>query len=260
MVTTLRRCAECRLLFRAPTTTVVENRHLYQRKYKEGFTTDCPSDEVLAELVRSNFQNHRKSYAGYIALLDALGASGGQRLFDFGCSWGYGAFQLAKCGFDVCAYEISEPRARYAEEKLDVAMSTPEQEADASFDVFFSSHVIEHVPSVREMIATGLRLLRPGGLFVAFTPNASASHRAVDEAGWHHVWGYVHPQVIDDVFLAAFDARLPYIALSSPYPLQAAKDWDDSSRLIGEMRGSELCVAFRKPVDVGTEEIAHPLR
>ena len=41
-------------------------------------------------------------------------------LLDFGCSWGYGSFQLKKQGYKVYSYEISKPRSNYAKTKLNI--------------------------------------------------------------------------------------------------------------------------------------------
>ena len=131
LVTALRRCGDCRLLFRTPTTSTAENQAFYQKDYTQGFTTDCPSDAALAELLKSGFAGSIRDYSAYVGILRAAGAAPGAapsdaaiakplRLFEFGCSWGYGSWQFAKPGFEVEAYEISEPRAKYAREKLGV--------------------------------------------------------------------------------------------------------------------------------------------
>lgn len=215
LVTALRRCDGCKLLFRTPATTAAENEAFYQAEYSQGFTTDMPDPAALERLVSSGFRGHEKDYSTYIAVLRSLGA--GQRLFDYGCSWGYGSFQLGKAGFEVDSYEISVPRAEYGRCHLGIHFKTPEEAVKGSYDVFFSAHVIEHVPSVSEFIAFGLSVLKPGGLFLAFTPNGSESYRRVDPQGWHKSWGFVHPQLIDEVFVRqALQGRELAVA-SSPY-------------------------------------------
>ena len=46
-VLAFRRCAGCQLLFRAPTTSAAENEAFYQTAYRQGFTTDLPSEQEL---------------------------------------------------------------------------------------------------------------------------------------------------------------------------------------------------------------------
>ena len=88
----LRRCANCHLLFRTPTTSSKENKRFYQNEYREGFTTDTPSDTELKALLNAGFAGSKKDYAGYIDVIKALGAQEGDKLLDYGCSWGYGSW------------------------------------------------------------------------------------------------------------------------------------------------------------------------
>jgi 2-polyprenyl-3-methyl-5-hydroxy-6-metoxy-1,4-benzoquinol methylase len=246
LVTTLRRCQGCRLLFRAPTTTAEENAQFYQSDYAQGFTTDMPSEADLAALLATGFAGHEKNYQGLIAVLQALGAGPGCRLFDYGCSWGYGSYQLRQAGYQVEAFEISRPRAEYARDKLGVTIRQPAEVEPRAYDVFFSAHVIEHVPSVSEMIDFGLRSLKPGGLFVAFTPNGSAARRARNPVGWHSNWGLVHPQMLDDEYLRHRFRGVPLVATSSEHPLTQIAQWDRSEPpLITDMSGDELMFAVR---------------
>src|SRR5687768_14606475 len=91
LVTTLRRCRRCQLLFRAPTSTHEEQEAFYQEEYQQGFTTDLPDERTLSAYLTSEFRGGEKDYTAYLRVLDALGVLPGQRLFDFGCSWGYGS-------------------------------------------------------------------------------------------------------------------------------------------------------------------------
>ena len=122
IITNLKRCKTCMLLYRTPGTNIEENKSFYQEKYSEGFTTDCPSDEKLNELISNNFKNTEKDYSRYIEILNILNLkinASLPNLFDYGCSWGYGSYQL-KEKFNVESYEISSPRAKYAREKLNI--------------------------------------------------------------------------------------------------------------------------------------------
>ena len=93
VVTALKRCRRCDLLFRTPTTTSSENETFYQESYHQGFTSDTPSDETLRSLMAKNFAGSEKDYASYIKVLAALGARPGDRLLDFGLF--LGLWQLA---------------------------------------------------------------------------------------------------------------------------------------------------------------------
>lgn len=254
LVTALRRCSQCKLLYRTPTSDDRENEAFYQEDYTEGFTTDLPSPAELQKLLRSNFADSEKDYTHYLAVLSALGVPEGARVFDYGCSWGYGSHQLARKGYEVDAFEISLPRATFAQTHLGVSMPKREDLIPASYDVFFSAHVMEHVPSVSAFIQTGLKLLKPGGLFIAFTPNGSAKFRARAPSDWHLMWGQVHPQLIDEVYLESLFPKGPMLIHSAPlcqfhHPehLAPVKAWTRSKGAeVACLDHIELLFAFQK--------------
>src|SRR6266516_28161 len=117
-VIALYRCEQCKLMFRVPKNTEQQGRDFYQTRYRQGFTTDCPSDEELKRFLENSFRGSEKDYTSYIEIIKAAGLRRGDIVFDFGCSWGYGSWQFAQAGFRVYSYEISFSRARYAAEKL----------------------------------------------------------------------------------------------------------------------------------------------
>jgi SAM-dependent methyltransferase len=250
LVTALRRCERCQLLFRTPTTSSVENASFYQEEYTQGFTTDCPSDDDLSILLERGFAGGEKDYSKYIDVVLAAGGEKGDRLFDFGCSWGYGSWQFAQKGFDVESYEISVPRRNFAKSKLGVKVHSSLAEVTGQFDIFFSSHVLEHVPSVNESIEFGMNLLRPNGLFVAFTPNGSEEYRYADGDTWNKSWGLVHPNLLDKNFYEKAFADKSFMLSSSPYSVIDIAKWgNDSSfdRNKVKLNGNELLVLAKKP-------------
>jgi len=243
--TALRRCNHCKLLFRTPTTTSAENASFYQEAYSQGFTTDAPDDVQLEKLTSSNFAGSDKDYTNYIKCLQAFGAKPGDRLLDFGCSWGYGSWQLQKHGFKVTAFEISKPRCRYAREKLNVnAFDKLSDLPNEKFDVFFSSHVLEHVPSVSDIFKLAREKLTENGVFVAYTPNGSAAFQRRQPDSWKRLWGMVHPNFLDDEFYRnAFPTAL---LASDPYDFdQLENAWEKQEITHLSLEGRELLAAFR---------------
>lgn len=221
-VTTLRRCRKCSLQYRTPITTPEENKQFYQHEYKQGTTTDCPSSSELKVLMERKFANTERDYAAYIKLMQSLGIPKGARILDYGCSWGYGSWQLRNAGFEVTAFEISEPRAAYAREKLGVKVySRWEDITEKNFDLFFSAHVLEHVPSPLTTFQYARDKLKDGGLFMAFTPNGSVPHRERDSVAWSRLWGLVHPNFLDSEF---YQKHFPHVTLTTaPYDGAAIK-------------------------------------
>lgn len=245
-VTRLCRCSDCGLLYRVPTTSEKENEEFYQQEYEQGFTTELPDDEKLNTLLSSGFKGSPIDYAAYVDVLEALGGKPGERLLDFGCSWGYGSYQLMRAGYTVKAFEISRPRCRYAREKLGVDAVDSMEALGGPFDIFFSCHVLEHVPSVADTIAFAWRVLRHGGLFIGFTPNGTSAFRREQPEAWHQSWGEVHPQILDEVFCrAAFPSSL--LLASPPYDPGALRAWSgDGCRELNTGSGGELLIASRK--------------
>ena len=246
LVTLLMRCSQCELLFRAPTTTSAENEAFYQESYRQGFTSDTPSDEALQELISSNFSGSEKDYTSYIKILQALGGKPGDRLFDFGCSWGYGSWQMRKQGYDVAAFEISKPRCRYAREKLNVCVHDKLDDVDGeNFDIFFSAHVLEHVPAISDVFAFAQKKLKKGGLFLAFTPNGSSNYRDREKKHWDQLWGMVHPNFLDDRF---YRKAFPDVYLASdPYDYEMiSEQWAAGKKLpTPKLDGLELMAAVK---------------
>jgi len=246
LVTALVRCQGCALLYRVPTTSEAENRRFYQVEYQQGFTTDLPDNEALVRLTDTAFKDSGKDFSPFIAVLRAAGATGG-RLFDYGCSWGYGSWQFARAGYAVSALEISRPRRDFARDRLNV-QCCDRIPIESSQDVFFSSHVLEHVPSVAATVEAALGCLKPGGLFVAETPNGSEALRVRDPGQWDRYWGAVHPNFLDDVYWRRRFAGCPLYLGSPPYDLDSIARWRrEGGCTIGDLSGLSLLAISRKP-------------
>jgi 2-polyprenyl-3-methyl-5-hydroxy-6-metoxy-1,4-benzoquinol methylase len=249
LVTELRRCEDCQLLFRTPTTTSEENASFYQEEYTQGFTTDCPSDDLLSKYLESEFSGGEKDYSDYIDVVLAAGGKTGDRLFDFGCSWGYGSWQFLRKGFEVESFEISVPRANFAKSKLGIEVHSSLSDVKGPFDIFFSAHVLEHVPSVKDSIELGMDLLKPKGLFVAFTPNGSEEYRKSNVQLWNKLWGLVHPNFLDSKYYEKiFAGKSPMIS-SNPYVLEEIEEWRTNGRFDRskvKLSGPELLVLVKK--------------
>ena len=248
VVTQLRRCRKCELIYRTPTGNARRMERYYERRYAEGFTTEFPSDCELAQLLATNFKNTEKDYSLYLEVLESIGAQPGMRLLDFGCSWGYGSWQLVAAGFDVSSFEISSRRCRFARERLRINAHEAIDEITGEFDIIFSSHVLEHVSAIGPTIARLWSMLRRGGKFVAFTPNGSLLYRTKQTQRWHSSWGMVHPNMLDEKYYKKVFTPAPMILASSPYPLAQIRHWASSvdQPVLCDMSGSELlCVAVK---------------
>lgn len=251
--TSLKRCENCMLLYRTPTTTIEENKHFYQEEYTQGFTTDCPNDDKLNELISNNFRNTEKDYSKIIEILNILDLKSNTNvssLFDYGCSWGYGSYQLKKI-FNVKSYEISVPRAKYASDKLNVNIINESEldslkNNDKKLDFFLMSHVLEHVPNPSETLDLGLKLLKKGGYMVSFTPNGSMENRKIN-LKWSKLWGMVHPNFIDEKFYEKFFRNNIYYIGSSKYNFKNIQNFTKNNQnYIDDLSGGELMIIVKK--------------
>jgi hypothetical protein len=210
---------------------------------------ELPTAEELSSYKKCNFHGTEKDYAYYISVLRALGLEPGARIFDFGCSWGYGSYQLKRAGFRTTAYEIARTRRQYAETNLgvdcvgDMDRCIDEAVHAGQYDCFFSAHVMEHVPTPAKIFGYAKKLLCAGGLFLAFTPNGSEAFR-IRSQGWMKLWGLVHPNLIDDVFLNASFRNSPRVVGSHPVS-NIRIPLDSQSIAVGPMTGWELVFAAR---------------
>jgi 2-polyprenyl-3-methyl-5-hydroxy-6-metoxy-1,4-benzoquinol methylase len=234
-------------MFRTPTDDPADNQAFYENVYSERLATTLPGDHELAELKKSNFANSENNYAGYIDLIRGLGVEAGSRIFDFGCSWGYGSFQIAQAGFKVTSYEVALPRRRYAEKKLGIdCIDNMEQiglEHLGNYDCFFLAHVLEHLPSPAKAFEYARALLKDDGVFLSVTPNGSQPFRQVCQS-WSRLWGEVHPNAIDVEFLDYNFSHSPRAVGSMPTALTLPEE--PTIAQMNSLDGYELAFAARR--------------
>lgn len=101
---------------------------------------------------------------------------GGERLLDLGSGDGAFAEAAARAGAHVIGAEVAAAaveRAREAHPDLDfrlVAIDGPLPFEDCSFDVVWSSEVIEHIADTARWLSEVRRVLVPGGRVILTTP------------------------------------------------------------------------------------------
>jgi len=96
------------------------------------------------------------------------------RVLEIGGGSGYQAARLAESGHDVVSIDISNRKPRpvqfFPVRDYD-GVHIPA--ADATFDVIFSSNVMEHVEKLPELLAEMKRVIAPGGHIIHVVPSAS---------------------------------------------------------------------------------------
>ncbi len=195
-------------------------------------------------MLANRFAGTEKDYGYRIEALRAAGLNPGSRILDFGCSWGYGSWQMRQAGFEVFSYEIGRERARYAKEKLQCTMVTDLHTLDGTIDCCFSAHVIEHLPNPNLLFDDAEQVLRPGGLFLCYCPNGAVEREREHFEAYHLNWGQVHPLMLTPEFLKGEARRRGFVrcaVFGSP-----VDNSDIRAIREGKLDGDELLMIARR--------------
>lgn len=182
-----------------------------------------------------------KNVDEYIAICNTL-TDQKIKLIDFWANRWYQSYQFKQAGYDVDAYEISVWRAQYGE-KLWLKIKTHEEDISEGNTIFFSSHVLEHVPSIQAVIELAQKKLTKDGYFIAETPNGSHDFREKFPHNFHVWWGMVHPNYLSDEYYKYVFRKNPYYITSKPFNLERIKSRDKKSQIVDDViDGGQLVV------------------
>lgn len=109
----------------------------------------------------------------------------GKKILDMGCGEGVWAFKFAEetnpinvFGSDFDKEQIETIKAMSEEQRASIPaenfVTSPGEDLafeDNTFDIVFHNEVLEHVQNDKKTIEECLRVLKPGGLMIFFTPN-----------------------------------------------------------------------------------------
>ena len=187
--------------------------------------TETPSSSALQELYGEGyFHGTNSGFAkeGYAEIhatwrhwmpwiRDELGE--GARWLDLGCAFGFLIEEARGAGFrafglDASQYALSQVR-RHAPSVAGTAVLGNALQlpfANQSFDVVTAFDLVEHVPTPESLLVEAARILRPGGLLIAATPDPLVFDREEPT----HVAEHVPSWWVRELERAGFDVALRF--------------------------------------------------
>jgi len=195
----------------------------------------------LAEQVRRCRYQGERNHGGLWRDLMGLDELAGLDVLDFGCGTGVEAVELARRGNRIGLADISPENLELAGRLLHltgyrgpltyhlVQMQPPYISAEnGSYDVFYASGVLHHIPWARQIMQAAHALLRPGG---------QCRLLLYSDQGWREATGTEPP---DDVTThPQFRHFVGFFDLVGEYA-----DWYDQARLVarfGDLFTVERC-------------------
>jgi 2-polyprenyl-3-methyl-5-hydroxy-6-metoxy-1,4-benzoquinol methylase len=211
---TLRRCRDraCGLLWLDPMPIDEDLPRLYENYYTHSQAEASSRAAGIRELIRDSYWTvcygdgrradpRARVLAGFVRLSPGLPSELGQaifelplkrggRLLEIGCGNGAAMRRMAELGWEVEGVDFDEKAVELARSSgLEVRLGSIDAQGYAadSFDAVVMSHVLEHVPDPRALLAECRRILKPGGRLVSITPNASSWGHKVFGRDWLHL-------------------------------------------------------------------------
>lgn len=198
--------------------------------------------------LRTNTQ-YRVMLAGYAWALSMIPDASGKSLLDCACGAGYGADRLASgalkvTGVDISPEAVGACRADYKRENLVFECMDASKLAfpDSAFDGVVSQDTIEHVTDDRAFLAEMRRVLKPGGIFILFTPHSRVHNLKPENP--YHLREYSTESL--DKLLKAYFTDIRYYGRRLSAGLQALETELDAARKLDRLGLRRLLpVGFR---------------
>lgn len=167
-----------------------------------------------------------------------LPASQTGRVLELGFGQGITLGHLRNLGWDAHGLETDQVAVENARRKgLDVECgSLVDQNYPADhYDAVISNHVIEHIYDPRDLFSESRRILRPGGRFIAATPNANCLSQRIFGSAWRGLEPPRHLQIFTAAALRALARASGFKSYETIASVRgAAGAWDLSRRLRNE--------------------------
>ena len=172
------RCRSCSLVYQDPRPVFEDLRRRYGAEY---FSYELDNERNFFELMRLglrdiDFDELTRGFVRPRAFLDV------------GCATGMLLASMREKGWNTQGVDLCRQSAEYgiAHRGVPIFAGTLEEAgfASGSFSVVHFSHLIEHVPDPRGLLAEARRILAPDGLAVITTPNIGGFQARLFREAW----------------------------------------------------------------------------
>ena len=206
------RCRKCGLMYQNPQPAQEDLSGRYDQEY---FQYERTNEEQFFHLMTLGLRD-----IGFESLESSINDPS-RSFLDVGCATGSLIAHMTKRNWSVQGVEICKPAAEYGTKnrKVPISIGTLENAAfpDGSFTVAHCSHLIEHLTDPISFIREIRRVLKPGGYFVAATPNSDGFQARLFGNNWRSA-------IADHVVLYS-RRTLRQLLNSNGFHLLRAKTW-----------------------------------
>lgn len=136
------------------------------------------SDEEVREFVTTHHKTIAEDkYSRYNELVKLFPKVKDRKALDYGCGWGHFSVEMRNKGFQVEAIDLGKNEVDIAkfiwgnQENINFRHAKIQEYEDASFDLVFSSQVIEHVHNPGIYLSEINRVLKDNGELIISLPN-----------------------------------------------------------------------------------------
>ena len=204
-------CEDCKLLFTTPRPdkSVIGNYYksedyLSHNEHKKGLVP-----WIYNQVKKVNIRNKYKI---------AIGNRTKPHLLDFGCGVGDFLHYAQQKGCEIMGCDMSEDARKFASEKLDKTIVTPEEIfalPHSTFDVITMWHVLEHIDNLSFQAEQLHRLIKDNGRLVIAVPN----YKSYDAQYYKDKWAaydvprhlnHFHKESLQNVFKDKFELEKIY--------------------------------------------------
>jgi 2-polyprenyl-3-methyl-5-hydroxy-6-metoxy-1,4-benzoquinol methylase len=227
---TFSRCKSCKLIYQFPQPVQSDLSLRYDNDY---FDYEINNEQAFFSLMLKTLDDIR-FYERSASLLHNEA-----EFLDIGCATGLLLENMEKKGWQGRGVELCSSSVEYGKNirKLDIFNGTLEEAmySDDQFSVVHSSHLIEHLTDPSAFVHEVLRILKPGGLFITTTPNASSLQALLFGKNWRSA-------IADHMFLFSI-TTLSRLIVKNKFQILQTGTW-------GGLASGIVPGIIKKPVDI----------